>query len=108
MYKYICTHDPDGNPELIKPHYRRIEDKNTEYIQGKIYQVLAREWRSRRFFYYVGHYDSQKYYKNKERFEKGELKSRPNGRAKLCKIGEHLVWDGHKTSKELYEVNTWV
>jgi len=71
VYKYICTHDPDGNPELIKPHYIRIEDKNTEYIQDKIYQVLAREWRSRRFFYYVGHYDSQKYYKNKERFEKG-------------------------------------
>jgi hypothetical protein len=55
-----------------------IKPEESESIKDKkdYYRVTYRRY----YYYYICHYDKEKYNKNMERYKKGELKSRPNGR----------------------------
>ena len=55
---------------LINPEYENIDD-NKDW-----YRVTYKRY----FYYYICHYDKESYAKNMERYRKGELRSRPNGR----------------------------
>lgn len=67
---------------LIKP-----EESNPIKDKKDYYRVTYKRYS----YYYIGHYDKEKYEKNMERYKKGEIKSRPNGR----------IW--HKLRENDYE-----
>ena len=67
----------------IKKFLIKTEEENTNNKKDW-YRVTY----NRYFYYYICHYDKETYNKNMERYRKGELKSRPNGR-KCHKLKEN-------------------
>lgn len=55
-----------------------IKQEEDENMKDKkdYYRVTYKKY----YYYYIGHYNKEIYNKNMERYRKGEIKSRPNGR----------------------------
>jgi hypothetical protein len=55
-----------------------IKQEDDESMKDKkdYYRVTYKKY----YYYYIGHYNKEIYNKNMERYRKGEIKSRPNGR----------------------------
>jgi hypothetical protein len=61
---------------LKKKFLIKQEDDESMKDKKDYYRVTYKKY----YYYYIGHYNKEIYNKNMERYRKGEIKSRPNGR----------------------------
>ncbi len=66
-----------GNKYVGEKKKFLIQTDESESLDKKDYYRVTYK---RYYYYYICHYDKEQYKKNMERYKKGELKSRPNGR----------------------------
>jgi hypothetical protein len=84
---YCQIEIPHNNPKHIKKGIiNPIVSKGEE-------RITVDRWRSSYgpfWHLYIGHYDAEKYKKAMEKYKRGKLKSRPNGR-RWCKVRYNAV-----------------
>jgi len=85
-YTSLCLKWKNNQERLERTEYRGDPPETFGTIntdKSKFVRAIYGKY----YYYYIGHYDPEKYQKDLERYKKGELKSKPNGR-RWCKLNK--------------------
>lgn len=95
-YEYACIDKKTG--ERLVCHIQVDEGSNTR-IRKRVIEVL----RPRKMtYYYIGHYDSNKYKEQMQKYKDGKIKSKPNGRRWCSVKASEVDLDKYKRQKSDY------